>query len=207
MQILTEYKAEEFLEKEGFPVVDRILCKNEQEALTAAKKYGFHVVLKVASDKLMHKTDLNAVRLNVSKENFSQTYKELNNITIEKEGIVVQKYAHGKYLLVGIKKDPTFGHVLAVGLGGIYTEVLKDVSFRVIPVEKKDVQEMLQELKGFEILKGFRGEKVNLKSVYTFLLKIARLAEKHPHIEELDINPLIVNEKEATIVDARIVFN
>ena len=207
MDILTEYKAEAFLEKEGFPVAQRTLCTTEEQALKTAKKNDFHVVLKVASDELLHKSEHNAVRLNITQENFHQTYKELNTLKIKKQGIIVQNYIHGKYLLIGLKKDLVFGHVLAVGMGGIYTEVIKDVAFRVVPVEKKDIKEMLQELKSFKILSGFRGEKVNLTLIENILLKISSLAEKYPSIQELDINPLIVNEKEAKIVNARIVFN
>lgn len=207
MQLLTEYKAEAFLEKEGLTVVERRLCKSEPEALAAAEDYGFPVVLKLASEKLLHKTEFKAVRLNVTKEEFHQAYSYLHNLPLEKEGIIVQKFVEGNYLLVGLKNDPTFGHVLAVGLGGIYTEILKDVSFRITPVEKRDIKEMLEELKGYTILEGFRGERANLRLIYEVLLKISKLSEKYPTIEELDINPLIVNEKEATIVDARIVFN
>ena len=205
--LLDSQSSIKILQKYKIPMPQQKLCKDAQGAVDFAKKNGFPVVLKIASDKLLHKTDAQAVKLNISQETFHQAYQELNNIKIQKEGIIVQKHVHGQYLLIGLKKDPTFGHVLAAGMGGIYTEILKDVSFRVTPVEKKDIQEMLQELQGYPLLKGYRGEKINLKLIQECLLKISKLAEKHPNIEELDINPLIVNEKEAFIVDARIVFN
>src|SRR3989338_4483188 len=166
MNILTEYKAEQFLEKEGFPVAERTLCTTEKEALSIAKKHQFQGVLKVASGELLHKTEAHAVKLTTTEDTFHKHYQELNKLNFKKEGILVQNYVQGICLLAGLKKDPVFGHVLAVGLGGIYTEILKDISFRVLPLEKKDVKEMLQELKGDKLLTGYRGEKkVNLKKV------------------------------------------
>jgi len=207
MHLLTEYKAELFLEREGFPIVSRKLCHSEKEATDFAKQHNFHVVLKVASDLLSHKSDINAVRMVMAKDDFFKAYKDLDKLKIEKEGILLQEYAHGKHLLLGLKKDPTFGHVLTVGIGGIYTELIKDVSFRIVPVAKRDVLEMVKELKAYKILEGFRGEKVNLKEIHRLLLKLSTLAEDFPNIEELDINPLVVDENEAKVVDARILFS
>ncbi len=206
MKVLTEYSAEEFLESNGFPVVERRVFSNSHEAYDYAKKLSFPVVLKIASNKLLHKSDVNAVRLNVYSEDFFKIFDELRDMKIEKEGVLVQKFVHGKYVLIGLKKDETFGHVIAVGLGGIFAEVIKDVSFRVVPIDKKEVFEMLKELKGFGILSGYRGEKVNIDLIVKMILMVSRLAEKYPEILELDINPLVVNSKSARIVDARIVF-
>ncbi len=207
MQIFTEYKAEDFLEKEGFPIVDRRLFQSREEAFNYAKRLGFPVVLKLASDELLHKTDMNAVRLNVNHEDFFRNYMDLASMKIHKYGVLVQRFLHGKYIIIGVKKDPTFEHVILVGIGGIFAEVIKDTSIRVLPIERKDAIEMLKELKGYEILKGYRGEKVNLNNIVAVMLKVSKLIEKHYKITELDINPLVVNEKEAKIVDARIIFS
>lgn len=206
MRILTEVAAEALLAQEGFPVVNRVLTRNIHEAERAAKKLTYPVVLKIASDSLIHKSDINAVRLNIRKEELPTAYRDLQKITIKKEGILVQRYIPGKYILIGLKKDPTFGHVLVVGTGGIYTEIINDISMRIVPITRSDAFIMLKELKSYNILKGYRGEKVNISHIIDVLMKTSRLAEKYADIKELDINPLIINEKEATIVDARIVF-
>lgn len=206
MKILTEYSAENLLEAEGFEIVPRILTHNNQQAFLAAKKLGFPVVLKISSDKLLHKSDKNAVKLNIREDNFLRAYDELEKIKIEKQGIIVQKFLHGKYILLGLKRDRTFGHVIVVGLGGIYTEIMKDVSMRITPINKHQALEMLQELRSYKILSGFRGEKVNIDLIVKNILKLSELSKKYPNIKELDINPLIVNEHFAKIVDARIIF-
>ncbi len=206
MRVLTEYIAELFLEKEGFPIVEKTLCKTEAEALKVSRRYSFPVVLKVVSGELIHKSEKHAVRINVGEENFHQIFKELENVKVKKEGILVQRFVEGTSLLVGLKKDPTFGHVLAVGLGGVYTELIKDISLRIVPVTKKDVKEMLEELKCYKVLQGYRGEKINFEKLEEIMLKLSKLAERYSNLEELDINPLIINEKEAKVVDARIVF-
>lgn len=206
MKILTEFNAENFLEAEGFPIVPRILAKSKHEAYLAGKKLGFPVVLKVSSDELLHKSEKNAVKLNIDQFKFEKAYDELDSIPVKKHGIIVQKFLHGKYILLGIKKDPTFGHVVVAGLGGIYTEITRDVSMRITPIKKSDAVEMLKELKSYKILEGFRGEKVNIHLIVEQILALSALAEKYPNIKELDINPLIVNEHHARVVDARIVF-
>lgn len=207
MQVLTEKEAEDFLEKKGFPVVKRIYANNFDDVLSASKNIGFPIVLKIVSKKIIHKSDVNGVKLNIkNNEELKKSFEELKKIKFF-EGVVVQKYIEGKYILVGLKKDPTFGPVLAFGLGGIYTEILKDVSFRVCPVNKKEINEMITEIKGYKILEGTRGENgVNIDSISDVLVKLSELSQKYD-IQELDINPLIVNEEKSEIVDARIVLN
>lgn len=207
MEILTEYSAEQFLETNGFPVAERRIFSEPLEAYDYAQRLGFPVALKVVSDKLLHKTELNAVRLNVNKDEFLKIFSELKNIKIEKEGVLVQKFVHGEYILIGLKRDETFGHVIVVGLGGVFAEVIKDVSFRVLPINRKDALSMLKELNGYSILEGYRGDKINIDLVLDNIIKVSKLAEKYPEILELDINPLVVNSRSAKIVDARIVFS
>ena len=207
VEIFTEYKAETFLEKKGFPVVKRELFTDAKKALEYASKIGFPVVLKLASDELLHKTDVNAVRLNVHNDEFMKEFASLSRMKIKHYGVIVQKFIHGKFIIIGIKKDETFGHVILVGLGGIFAEIINDTSFRVLPITKKDAFEMLKELRSFEILRGYRGEKVNLNHVVDIMLKVSKLTDNYPNILELDLNPLIANEKKALIVDARIIFD
>ena len=105
-----------------------------------------------------------------------------------------------------MKKDPTFGHVIAAGVGGIYVEVYKDVSFRVCPITERDAEAMLDDLKGRAILEGARGKKLNKGALVAALVKLSRLPEKQPRLAELDINPFILNDKEGKVVDARVIL-
>jgi len=208
MKVLTEKEAEDFLEKNNFPVVRRITAKSLNEAAKAAVKIRYPIVLKVASKKILHKSDVGGVKLNIkNEEELKKAYFELKKLK-GFEGVMVQEYLDGEYIICGLKKDETFGHVLAFGLGGIFTEVIKDVSFRVCPASKKEVSEMIKEIKGYSILKGIRGRKpANINSILNVLMKLSTLSQKYKEIQELDINPLLVNEKFSKVIDARIVFN
>ncbi len=204
MGLLLEKEAEDFLAKNRFNVVSHAVARTSKEVISKAKKLGFPVVLKALSNNLIHKTEKGAVKVDLRNEKeLMHAYHELKNISPE---VLIQKFIPGDWFLVGLKKDPSFGHVLAFGLGGIHTEVLKDVSFRVCPVNHSDINSMLAETKAFQILSGARGKTYNLEAVKNLLLKISVLPKKYPNIVELDINPLVVNSRQAVIVDARIVF-
>ena len=199
MLILKEHQAELFLKKEGFPVVESHLVRDAAQLIKYGKKLGFPVVLK--NPDILHKTEKNAVKTNVYENNLDYEYDNL-----KAKNVLIQKQIKGHEFLVGVKKDNVFGHVIAFGIGGIFTEVLKEVSFRVLPVNKKDAIDLIRENKAYDLLNE-RGKKIPTKKIENIILKISELAERHPNIIELDINPLIVNEREAKIVDARIVFN
>lgn len=206
MKILTEYESEKLLKKEKLPVSNNELIKNQSQLLTLKLKYPLAV--KVSSKKIIHKSDVGGVILNIkNKEELIKAFKKIKTIK-HFEAALIQEYKKGYYLLIGLKKDPVFGHVIAVGAGGIYTEIIKDVSFRVCPINIKDANEMLKELKIYKILTGVRGKKpMDIEKIKHLLLKISRLPKKYPKIKELDINPLIVNQKESIIVDARIILD
>ena len=208
MEVLAEKEAEEFLERRGFPIAKRIFASSYEECVKAAKKMGFPLVLKIVSKKILHKSDVHGVKLDIkNKEELKKAFDELKKIK-DFEGAMVQEYLDGKFIITGLKKDPTFGHVIAFGIGGIFTEIIKDVAFRVCPITKKDAIEMIKEIKGYKILEGTRGEKpINFYALLRVLLALSELSKRYQNIEELDINPLIVNGKNAKIVDARIVFN
>jgi acyl-CoA synthetase (NDP forming) len=148
------------------------------------------------------------VKVNIKDmKELEKAFNELKKIK-NFEGVMVQEYIDGKFIITGLKKDATFGHVIAFGLGGIFTEIIKDIAFRVCPITKKDAIEMIKEIKAYKILEGARGEKpINFYSLLRVLLALSELSKRYKNIEELDINPLIVNEKNAKIVDARIVFS
>tara|TARA_Y100000310_G_C20611798_1_gene778377 strand:- start:768 stop:1391 length:624 start_codon:yes stop_codon:yes gene_type:complete len=206
MQILVEKEAEDFLEKEGFPVAERTYCKTSKEAIRASRKIKYPVAMKVVSKKVLHKTEAGGVILDIKGD--KEVQKSFNFMKKIKgfEGVLIQDYTIGLFILLGLKKDPTFGPVVTVGTGGIFTEILRDVSFRVCPITKQDADEMIKELKLYKILKGFRGKKYASQKVISTLIKLSKLSQKYPKIKELDINPLIATEKQVSIVDARIVF-
>ncbi len=205
MRVLLEKEAEDFLARNHFNVVPRLVAENERQVYSKACKLGFPVVVKLLSRNFIHKTEKGAVKVDIrNKEELKRAVIDLKKI--KANGFLIQKFIPGDWFLVGLKKDPSFGHVVAFGLGGIYTEVMKDVSFRVCPLSKKDVDSMIQETKAFGILSGARGRKYDINSVKDLLFRISRLPERHPEIVELDINPLVVNAKQAVIVDARVVL-
>jgi len=207
MRVLVEKEAEDFLEREKFPVAQREFCTTPAEAVHAIKKLKFPVAMKVVSPKILHKTDAGGVVLDIKTESeIRKAFAKMKKLKAFK-GVLIQKYEQGLFILLGLKKDPTFGHVVTVGSGGIYTEILKDVSFRVCPITQDDAEEMIQELRINKILQGYRGKKYPVQKIKALLLKLSTLSQKYPEIEELDINPLIVQEKNAIVVDARVVMN
>ncbi len=207
MQVLAEKEAEELLEQEGFPVSKRYLAPSVHVGLAFAKKIGFPVALKVVSSSIIHKSEVNGVRLDIrNEEEFRKNFSQLMKIRRVEE-VMIEPFTHGIPLLLGLKHDPTFGHTIVVGWGDIYTEILKDVTLRVCPVNEKEVLSMLKELKVNALLEGTRGKNpVNKKKLAKLIAKLSRLPEKYPKVKELDINPLLISDKEMRIVDARIVF-
>jgi len=217
-KILGEDQASEMLKIYGLPVLPGNLASSEKEAVEIAEKIGFPVVLKIMSDQLTHKSDIGGVRLNLnSSREVATAYQEMISLVGEEvpeakiRGIWVTSMVQGdmEEIILGIKRDPSFGPVVMFGLGGVFVEVLKDVSFKVAPLSEKDAEEMIRKIKGFPLLSGVRGRKPrDLKGIKNCLFRIAQLAIDHPEIQELDINPLMVGGEGdgAIIADARIMF-
>jgi acyl-CoA synthetase (NDP forming) len=208
-EVYTEKKAEDFLQK-YLPVARSELTKNAEQALRAVSHYP--TVLKIISSQALHKTEFKGVRIVNSAGELAKEYADLQEIAkqhkLKLDGILVQEFVKGKETIIGIKKDATFGHVIMFGVGGTMVELLKDVQFRACPITEKDADEMINSLKLSKILTGFRNEKtVNLTKLKSILVNASKIPISNPKIEELDINPLIVNEKEAKVADARIVFS
>jgi len=206
MEVLTAYKAEKLLSK--YVNVSRsTLTHTSEEALAFAR---YPAALKLISPQALHKTEVKGVRFVHNKQDLIQQYSELLKIATEKnihvEGILVQDYKEGSQVFVGIKKDPTFGHVIGLGMGGILVEEFKDVQWRTCPIKEKDFNSMLENLKFKNIIKGTRGEQNNLNELRKTLIKLSELPKKYPHLQEMDVNPLILNHKFAVVVDARMVF-
>jgi len=208
MKALTEPKAEQLLSK-YLPIAKSILTKKLEETIKFAKTYP--VMLKLISPQALHKTEVKGIR---KADNEEDLVKEFNDLLatakkrrLKLEGILVQEHVKGVETIIGLKNDPTFGHVILFGIGGVFVELLKDVSFRVCPITPQDAEEMINELKAKKLLFGFRGEKpVNMKLLKNALVTASKIPEKHPQIEELDINPFIINDKIGKVTDARIIL-
>jgi acyl-CoA synthetase (NDP forming) len=213
--LLTEFESKRILKRIGIPVVETKLATNLKEVVSISQRFGFPVVLKITSPDVVHKTDSGGVKLNL--KNISEVKKAYHDILISAKkkyphalihGISVQKMAPlGTEVIIGTSKDPQFGPVIMFGLGGVFVEVLKDVSFRVIPVGRRDAQEMIQEIKGFALLRGFRGrEPANISALVGMILKISKLINENPQIREMELNPVLAYKDKALAVDARIIL-
>lgn len=213
--ILTEFESKKLLKQAGVPVIETKLAQTPKEAVSISQKLGFPVALKIASPDIVHKSDSGGVRLSLKNASEVRTaYREVIDGARKKypsasiQGVAVQKMAKpGTEVIVGASKDPQFGPVIMFGLGGIFVEVLKDVSFRIIPLSRKDAREMIEEIKGYPLLKGYRGkEPVDITAFIEILLKISSLMEETPEIKELELNPILAYKKGALGVDARIIL-
>ncbi|MEM4848393.1 MAG: acetate--CoA ligase family protein [Ignisphaera sp.] len=216
-RVLLESEAKEIMKCYGVPVAPTILAKTEDEAVEAAKSIGYPVVLKIASPDITHKTDVGGVIMNVrSDEDVRDAFKTIiTNVRryapqASIHGVVVQKMVpKGKEVIIGATKDPIFGHIIMFGLGGIYTELFKDVSFKLAPLSLYEAKEIIMETKAYTLLKGFRGEPpADIASIINILLRVSKLVTDIPQIVEMDINPLFVYEEGAgsVAVDVKMVI-
>lgn len=203
------------LKKYKIPVAKSGLAKSVYQAVNIAKLLGYPVALKAVSSSISHKTDVGGVVLDLNNENeLKEAHKGMvKNLRkrfghIKIEGILVQRMVKsGQEVIIGGRKDEQFGHVIMFGLGGIFTEIFNDVSFRVTPITKDDAKSMIKETKGYKILEGYRDKKYNIKSLVEILLKVSKLLKENPKIKEMDINPLILLPRSAVAVDVRITID
>jgi acyl-CoA synthetase (NDP forming) len=207
MGVYTDIETEKLLAK-YIPVAKHALTKKIEDGLKFSKKRGYPVVLKIISKQAIHKSDIGGVVFAYNEQEFISKYNKLLKIAkgkkLKLDGILIQEYVKGEYVIIGLKKDETFGHVIMVGIGGVLTELIKDISFRVCPISEKDASEMIDELKLKAMLFGFRGKKkVNIDLLKKVIVKVSKIPLKHKDIEEMDINPFVINEKNGVVVDAR----
>ena len=214
--LLNEVEAKELLREAGVPATAATLAKTRDEAQSQATAMGYPVVLKVVSPDIAHKSDVGGVKLNLADTDaVGVAFDEImtNSKAAEPNarinGVSVQEMAkQGTEVIVGMTTDPQFGPVMMFGLGGIMVEVLKDVSFRLVPLEAKDADQMMAEIKGRPILDGVRGQPAaDLKALRETILKVSAFVEKHPEVSELDLNPVFAYPDGALAVDARIVLS
>ncbi|MBU4510110.1 acetate--CoA ligase family protein [bacterium] len=212
---LLETEAKELLREYGIPVPDFKLIKSEDEITGLAKEINFPIVMKIVSPDIIHKSDAGGVKIGIKDEKEAKlAYQEIiskakkHNKEAQIFGVITYSMIpKATEIIIGMMKDPHFGPVIMFGLGGIFVEVLKDISFRILPIEEIDAREMIAEIKGYEILKGVRGEgPKDIKAIKNLLLKISQLALENPEISEIDLNPIFVFEKGLQVIDARMIL-
>ncbi len=213
--VLTEIESKQLLKEVGITTTEIKLAASEKEAVDFSQKIGFPVVLKIASPDISHKSDAGGVKVGLkNKDEVAKAYKDIMDSVKQKvpkaqiEGVSVQNMARpGTEVIIGMTKDAQFGPVLMFGLGGVWVEVLKDVAFRIVPLTRRDANEMIHEIKGYPLLEGYRGsEPANITVLEDMLLKISDFMEKTPEIKEMDLNPLFAYKDGAVAVDARVVL-
>jgi len=213
--VLTEIEAKELLKQAGVSVVDTKLATSGEEAISISQQFGFPVVLKIASPDVVHKSDAGGVKLGLkTSKQVGKAYDDILK-AIKKQypeakiqGVAVQKMARpGVEVIIGMSKDAQFGPVIMFGLGGVLVEILKDVSFRIVPLAQRDAREMIREIKGYPLLEGYRGqEPVDVANLEELILKVSNFVEQNPEVEELDLNPIFAYSDGAVAVDARIIL-
>jgi len=212
-KVITEELAKKILTEYGVKVPKYALVKSADEAEKKAREVGFPLVAKIVSPQILHKTDVNGVKVGLNseaavKETFNDMHGRLSK-QYNVKGVLLEKMAApGAELIVGLQNDPQFGPIIMVGIGGIYTEVFKDVTFRVLPITKEDAVSMMEDLKGKQILKGFRGApSVSMDALANALVSIGNLGtDMAPYYESIDFNPVIFYEKDYVVVDAKILL-
>jgi acyl-CoA synthetase (NDP forming) len=214
--VLTEIEAKELLIESGISCTDTRLATTKDAAVKLSEQFGYPVVLKVSSVDITHKSDAGGVKTDL------KTKVEVENAfdaimtsckaavsTARIEGVSVQRMAKpGIEVIMGMIKDPSFGPVVMFGLGGVFVEVLKDVAFRIVPIEKSDAEDMINEIKGKKLLEGYRGqEPADVGCLQQMLLRLSDFVNTTPEIEEIDMNPVFAYKDGAVVVDARIVLS
>ena len=212
---LTEIEAKQVFKEAGLQVTDTRLATNKKDAIAMSTEMGFPVVLKIVSPDILHKTEANGVKLNLkTADDVAKAFDEIMVSAKEKfpnaniHGVAVQGMAKsGLEIIIGMTLDTQFGPVLMFGLGGIFVEVMKDVSFGITPLMKRDADEMIRSIKGYPLLNGFRGApKIDVANLESWLLKLSDFAQTYPAVKEFDLNPIFAYAQGAMVVDARIIL-
>jgi acyl-CoA synthetase (NDP forming) len=212
---LLETEAKVICKEYGIPVTRFELAKSEDEAAQFSDAIGYPVVLKIVSPDIIHKSDIGGVMLNLREAKEARNaYKQIlsnvkkHNAKARIVGILVEEMAPASTeVIVGSTKDPQFGPALMFGLGGVFVEVLKDVTFRIAPISEGEAYEMIEEVRAYPLLKGYRGSPpADINAIVEILLATSRLVMEHQEIRELDLNPIVVYEKGAKTVDARMIL-
>jgi acetate---CoA ligase (ADP-forming) subunit beta len=207
---LSEYDSKQVIKTVGIPVTREKLARSVDEAVKFAEELGYPVVLKGCSDKAAHKTEMGLVRLKLAgADEVRKAYGEITGKGLDLDGVLVQEMIKGdREFVIGMSRDPQFGPCVMFGVGGIFTEVIKDVSFRVAPLTEMDAEEMIDEIRMRKLLDEFRGSPaVDRKLLVKALVGISEIGYRHNEIAEIDINPLIISGSRPVVVDALVVLN
>ena len=207
---LSEYESKQVLASYGIPVTKELLVDKVQDLINAAKEIGYPLVLKGCSSGIAHKTEKGLIRVDIRNETEAKAaFEEIAANIGTEDSILVQEMVKGqRELVIGLTRDPQFGPCVMFGLGGIFTEILKDISFRVAPLEERDALEMMQDIKGHKILEAVRGmEAADLNIFSDILIKVGQIGLENDHVKEIDINPVIISGSQPVAVDALVVLD
>ena len=207
---LSEYDSKRVVESAGVMVAGNMLATSRDEAVQMAEKTGYPVVLKGCAATLTHKTELGMVKLKLkTPEEVAAAYDEITSKGVELDGVLVQDWVEGdnREFVIGMTRDPQFGPCVMFGLGGIFTEALQDVSFRIAPLSEVDAMEMIDEIKTQKLLGEFRGSPaIDKKILAEAIVGIGKLSAEFEQVAEIDINPLVIENSNPVAVDALVIL-
>ena len=207
-----EYEVKEILKGYNIDVTREVVCKNTDEAAKVGSEVGYPLVLKIVSTEVVHKSDAGGVKLGIKDETeLKAEFDKMLSLYNEKhssqglKGISVQEMVSGEEVIIGVLNDKQFGHMMMVGMGGVFVEIFKDVAYRLAPIEEDEAMDMLKELKGYKLLTGYRGKTpANVEKLCKTISTISKALEEIPEVKEMDLNPVFVNDKRAVVADGRI---
>ena len=209
-ETLSEYESKIFLASYDIPVTREIIIQKDNDIISAAHEIGYPVVMKGCSPEITHKTEKDLIRTDIrdDKEALDTFNDIMSGMNGSQNSILIQEMIKGKReLVIGLIRDPQFGPCVMFGLGGIFTEILKDVSFRLAPLEKRDALEMMDEIKAHKILDAVRGmEPVDRELLSKMLINVGKIGVENDAIKEIDINPVIISGSRPVAVDALVVL-
>ena len=203
---LAENEVKDLLRAYGVSTTKYVVVKNEEDLNNI--KLGFPVAIKVCSREILHKTDVGGVKLDIKDmTELKKVFKEFRKKFPKEDLLVDQMAKKGVEIILGLVQDPTFGLSIMCGIGGIFTELYKDVSFRVVPIDSYDAVQMVEELEGKKLLEGFRNIKADKQLVVDLIMKVSKIGEElMDSIDQMDLNPVFVYEKGYCVVDAKLIL-
>ena len=203
---LAENEVKDLLKAYGIRTTNYKLVNKPEDLENLGLK--FPVALKVCSSKILHKTDVGGVKLGIQNMNeLKKTFQEFRKKFPKENLLVDQMEEKGVEIIVGLVQDPTFGLSIMCGIGGIFTELYKDVTFRVVPIDRYDAEQMIEEIKGKKLLEGFRNIPANKELVVDLLIKVSKIGQElDEHIDQLDLNPVFVYGDDLCVVDAKLIL-
>lgn len=213
--VLTEMESKQLLKGLGIPTTEMSLATTEQEAVAVSREIGYPCVLKVSSHDITHKSDAGGVKVGLKTgQDVARAYQAIMSSCRAKypdaaiEGVTVQDMARpGLEVIVGMATDPQFGPVMMFGLGGVWVELLGDVSFKIVPLSKRDAKDAIKEIRAAKLLEGFRGsDPVDTAALEDILLRVSEFVAKTPEVAEMDLNPIFAYPEGAIAVDARVIL-